>query len=218
MSPGMTAGFALTALCGVFTGFISAIPVGAVQVEVIRKSLRGHYRAALLTALGSASSDLLYGVLVLFGLSPLLLSPRFQVCFYFLGAAVLCLLLWRSLIDHSKLEGREKGAPRHRYAFMTGFTLAIANPSIVAWWILSFRLFLDLGLFETATPAVRLVFILSGAAGLGGYLTLLAAVIHRIHRNIPDAWFRRMNRALIAIYAALAVYFIWKAVDSVPGW
>ena len=86
----------LTASFGILLGFVSSIPVGAVQLEVIKKTINGHLKPAIATACGSATSDLLYGVLALFGFGYFLLHKDFQVGIYSLGIAVLAFLIYRS--------------------------------------------------------------------------------------------------------------------------
>jgi threonine/homoserine/homoserine lactone efflux protein len=199
-------------------GFLSAIPVGAVQLQVIKKAIRGLRKPAIMIALGSGTSDLVYGILMLFGLGSILMSARFQFCFYLLGLAVLSFLLYHSIREYrhhvTAADSANNGNKNGRsYGFITGFTLAITNPSIALWWIVGFKLFLDLGFFSEVTLILRLVFVISGVIGLVGYLLILVMIIHRRHRDIPDKVFRRMNLVLIVLFILLVVYFAYKMVS-----
>ena len=210
--------FAIVIVFGVIMGFLSAIPVGAVQLQVIKKAIRGQDKQAVMIALGSGTSDLIYGILTLFGLGGFLMSSRFQLLFYLLGFAVLSFLLFHSIREyrhHVAAVDTSNNSVRNgaSYGFITGFTLAITNPSIAFWWIVGFTLFLDLGLFSEATLLLRIVFVLSGVTGLVGYLIVLASIIHRRHRDIPDSVFRKMNLVLIALFILLAAYFAYKTVS-----
>ncbi len=207
--------YAIVIVFGVILGFISAIPIGAVQIQVIRKAIRGLRKPAIMIALGSGTSDLVYGFLTLFGLGGFLMSARFQIVFYILGVAVLLFLLYRSIQEyrhHATTPNNSNIVKKNEHArgFITGFTLAITNPSIVVLWIVGFKVFLDLGLFSEATIILRLVFVVSGVSGLVGYLIMLVMIIHRRHRDIPDRVFRRMNLILIILFIALIVYFIYR--------
>ena len=207
-------GYIAAVLFGIVLGLLSAIPAGAVQIQVIRSSIKGHRNTAVAIALGSGVSDLTYGLMTLMGLGGFLMSARFQIWFYALGIAVLCFLLVKSVRDYRRPDaGRTaEAADCRRVGFLTGFTLAITNPSIVLWWIVGFKVFLDLGLSPGATVMLRIAFVCAGASGLSGYLIILALVIHRIHHAIPDTVFRRMNLALIAVFVALTAYFIYQFV------
>jgi threonine/homoserine/homoserine lactone efflux protein len=58
---------ALTVLFGLALGAISSIPVGAVQLVVIKKALNHQIKPAIAVACGSMTSDFIYGALTLFG-------------------------------------------------------------------------------------------------------------------------------------------------------
>lgn len=209
--------YAIVIVFGVFLGFLSAIPIGAVQLQVVKKAIRGLRKPAILIALGSGTSDLVYGILTLFGLGSFLVSPRFQFCFYLLGVAVLTFLLLHSIRDYrhhvSAVDSAVNGNKNeHARGFITGFTLAITNPSIVLWWIVGFRILLDLGLFSEATFILRMVFVISGVTGLVGYLVMLAMIINRIHHDISDSVFRLMNLVLIILFIILIAYFVYQVV------
>jgi threonine/homoserine/homoserine lactone efflux protein len=213
--------YAIVFFYGIVLGLLSAIPIGAVQVQVVKIALRGHRKTAISTALGSGTSDFIYGILTLFGFGNFMMSPGFQFFFYILGAAVLSFILYRTIREYQHggpgMDTALQQKNKKKRGFATGFTLAITNPGIVLWWIVGFKVFLDLGLFTEVTIPLRIAFVLSGAGGLAGYLVILAMTIARVHRNIPDRMFRRMNLALIIVFAALILYFIYKIVRCVAG-
>jgi threonine/homoserine/homoserine lactone efflux protein len=207
--------YAIVIVFGVFLGFFSAIPIGAVQLQVIKKAIRGLRKPAIMIALGSGTSDLVYGILALFGLGSFLMSARFQIVFYILGVGVLLFLLYRSIREyrhHAAAPNNSNDVKKNEHArgFITGFTLAITNPSIVLLWIVGFKVFLDFGIFSEATIILRLVFVIAGVTGLVGYLFILVMIIHRRHHTIPDRVFQRMNLVLIMLFIALIGYFIYK--------
>jgi threonine/homoserine/homoserine lactone efflux protein len=214
--------YAMVFFFGIALGFLSAIPIGAVQVHVVKKALHGFRNTAVAIALGSGTSDLIYGLLTLFGLGNFLMSARFQICFYFLGVVVLSFLLYRSIREHRHHvmgfnNSSEEKNNEHRYGFLTGFTLAIANPSMVLWWIVGFKVFLDLGLFYDVTIPLKIAFVLSGVTGLAGYLILQAMIINRIRHAISEKVFLRMNFALIIVLIAIILYFMYKAFQYAVG-
>lgn len=211
--------YAIVFFYGIVLGLVSAIPIGAVQVQVVKTALHGNRKAAYSMALGSGTSDFIYGILTLFGFGTFMMSPGFQILFYILGASVLLIILSRT-IRELRHGGAGMDAALHRKnkrrrGFATGFTMAITNPGIVLWWIVGFKIFLDFGLFSEVTVPLRIAFVLSGAAGLAGYLLVLAMTITRIHRNIPERTFRLMNLALIIVLAAVMLYFIYKVVQHI---
>ncbi len=203
----------LTASFGILLGFVSSIPVGAVQLEVIKKTINGHLKPAIATACGSATSDLLYGLLALFGFGYFLLHKDFQVGIYSLGIAVLAFLVYRSYRERAYMLQQEKQIVyRKRLSFLTGFTIAIANPGMIIWWFVGFKLFHDLNIFEEITPGIKALFVFSGAFGLGLYLTLEAVILHRFQKSFSERFLYRANTFLMGVLSVLILYFVYKLV------
>lgn len=206
--------YTIVVLYGLVLGLVSAVPIGAVQVQVVKAALHGNRRGAVSMAFGSGTSDFIYGILTLFGFGHFMMSPGFQLFFYIVGASVLVFILYRT-IRELRHGGAVRdpvihGKNRRRRGFATGFTLAITNPGIVIWWIVGFKIFLDFGLFTEVTVPLRIAFVLSGAGGLACYLLILAVTIARIHRDIPERAFQRMNLALVIVLAVVTLYFLYK--------
>jgi threonine/homoserine/homoserine lactone efflux protein len=203
----------LVVLFGMAIGLISSIPVGAVQVEVIKKSINGHLKPALAVAAGSASSDLLYGLFTLFGIGDFLLRRNFQIAVYSLGIVVLSFILYRTIKDRHPILNKDVPKKyRKRYSFLTGFSIAVTNPGMIVWWIIGYKLFLDMAIFPVVTAPIKMLFIISGAVGLGGYLALVAALIHRLKRSVSDRFLFRANIFLICLLIVLIGYFIYQMI------
>ncbi len=65
-------------------------------------------------------------------------------------------------------------------------------------------------MFTEITPSIKLIFILGGCAGLGGYLIFIAHVLHRMGRAFPEKYIDRMQIGLIVLLAVLIGYFAWQ--------
>ena len=204
-------------LFGIFIGFISSIPVGSVHLKVIKKAINGHLKPALSVAIGSVTSDFIYGVLVLFGLAPFLQQKNFQIIVYSLGVVVLSFLLYRSYREHKHIPPAH--APhityRKRTSFLTGFTIAITNPGMIVWWIVGYRLLLDLQLFDHMTATLRGIFLVSCCAGLGGYLSFIALLLNKVQESLSDKLLDRMNIIIMVLLVFVILYFSLKLVSIV---
>lgn len=200
-----------------FIGFLSAIPVGAVQVEVAKKAINGHLMPAIAVALGSATSDFIYGILTLFGLGDFLLYKNSQIIIYGVGIAVLGFLLVHSIREY-RCNVQKSEFPliyKKRISFLTGFTIAVTNPGMILWWIIGFKLFIDLGLFTVITPGIKLSFIMATCTGLGGYLIFIAHVFHRMQKSFPQKYIDRMQIVLIVLLSVLLAYFAFTLVSVI---
>lgn len=205
-----------TVLFGMFLGLVSSIPVGAVQLEVIKKSISGHIKPAIATACGSATSDFIYGILTLFGFGHFIMHRDFQAGVYLLGIIVLSFLLYRAVRERNYILHPDHGVKyKKRLSFLSGFTIAITNPGMIIWWLIGFKIYVDLGLFAEVGPAIRALFIFSGCMGLGGYLILIAYFLHRVKKTISQSFLYRTNLFLMFLLAVIISYFIYKFITLV---
>ena len=203
-----------TVTFGVILGFLSSIPVGAVQLEVIKKAINGHKKPAIATGLGSVTSDLIYGLLALFGLGNFLKSDDFQLLIYSLGIVVLSYLMFRSFKDRSyELDENKPVRYKKRFAFLTGFTIAVTNPGVIIWWVIGFTLFVDLNIVTEMTNTIKFLFAVSGAFGLALYLTLVAVILSRYQESFSERFLRKANIFFIVILSCLILYFIIKLLS-----
>ncbi|MCU0845653.1 MAG: LysE family transporter [Spirochaetes bacterium] len=204
--------FAVLIGFSMFLGFLSAIPVGAVQVDVAKKAINGHLFPALAVAAGSVTSDFIYGTLTLFGIGHFLVLKQSQIIIYSLGILVLSFLLYRSYREYRHVCHPEDSplVYKKRFSFLTGFSIAITNPGIIIWWVIGFKLFIDLSVFTEITMPIKLIFILGGCTGLGGYLIFIAYVLHRMGKAFPEKYIDRMQVGLMVLLVVLIGYFGWQ--------
>jgi threonine/homoserine/homoserine lactone efflux protein len=207
----------LLVFIGLIMGFISSIPVGAVQLEVAKKAIHGHLWPAIAIAIGSATSDLIYGVLTLFGLGGFLSQKEFKVGVYILGIIVLAFLFFRSLREYKRgvIQYEKRLVYKKRISFFTGFTIAITNPGMVIWWIIGFKIFIDLELFDTITPLIKMTFLLSGCVGLVSYLIFIATILNMMQQSVSKKFLHKMNIYLMILLCALILYFIYKLITVI---
>jgi len=205
-----------TIIFGVILGFLSSIPVGAVQLEVVKKAINGHKKPAIATGLGSVTSDLIYGLLALFGLGNFLLHKDFQLLIYSLGIVVLSYIMYKSLKDRSyELNENKTIKYKKRFSFLTGFTIAVTNPGVIIWWIVGFKLFVDLNLVTEITNAIKGLFVVCGAFGLALYLTLVAVMLSRYQKSFSDRFLYKANIFFVVVLSCLILYFIVKLVSLI---
>jgi threonine/homoserine/homoserine lactone efflux protein len=198
-------------------GFVAAIPIGGSQVEMAKRAMHGHVRAAAAVVLGSVSSDVMYGVVALFGITPLIDTPTVLASLNAAGAVILWILAyftWRASRHPQVLVGARSSMASRRWAYLTGFSLAVSNPQMMVSWLLAEALARHLGLATPFTTTAKLLFIAGGAVGLGGYLAVLGAVVHRLKHFIPLAIVSRVYVWLACTLVALSCLFVYGALRS----
>jgi threonine/homoserine/homoserine lactone efflux protein len=205
-------------LLAIGLGFVTAIPVGGSQIEAAKRAIHGHLGAAFMVVLGSVSSDIMYGVIALFGIAPFLDIPWVMAVFSALGAVVLWILAYMTL--------RESKKPHHvrlaisslksrRLAYVTGFSLAVTNPPMILTWLYGVALAKHVGLATPFTTQAKAIFIAGGALGLGGYLTGLSLVMFRIKHFIPLKAIGRVYYWLGIGLFVLSFFFVYNFVRIV---
>ncbi len=196
-------------------GFLTAIPIGATQIEIAKRSLNSHLRAAYMVALGSVSSDFMYGSIALFGVVPFLKSPIVVAIFGIVATVILWLLAFFTFRDGKKANMLELTHPTlksKRLSYVTGFSLAVTNPMMIVWWLIGVRIIKDLGLVTDFDTHISLLFLAAGTAGLASYLMTLANTLHWAKRFISNEMMKKVNYGLGVVLILLSIYFLGTSI------
>jgi threonine/homoserine/homoserine lactone efflux protein len=202
-------------LLAVGLGFVAAIPIGGSQIEAAKRAIYGHLRAAWMVVLGSVSSDIMYGVIALFGVAPFLDIPWVMAVFSAVGAVVLWLLAYLALRESKKphhLRLDMNSLKSKRWAYVAGFSLAVTNPPMILIWLYGVTLAKHLGLATPFTAQAKAIFIAGGALGLGAYLAGLSLVMYRIKHFIPLKAIEKVNYWLGIGLFVLSFFFIYNFI------
>jgi threonine/homoserine/homoserine lactone efflux protein len=192
-------------------GFLTAIPIGATQIEIAKRSLNNHLRAAYMVAFGSVSSDMMYGAIALFGVAPFLKSQTVVAIFGLVATAILWLLAFFTFRDGRKanmLELSHATLKSKKVSYFTGFSLAVTNPMMIVWWLIGVRIIKDLGLVTDFDVNASLMFLAAGAIGLASYLLTLANTLHWAKKFISNEMMKKVNYGLGVVLVVLSFYFL----------
>jgi len=178
---------------GLVLGFSIAAPVGPIGVLCIRRTLNDGRRAGLLTGLGAATADALYGCVAAFGLtlvSSFLLDK--QAWLRLIGGAFLCYLGVRTWL--ARPAERSVGASARGLAgsYLSALALTITNPMT----ILSFAaVFAGLGLAGTGgSYGQAVVMVLGVFLGSAAWWLLLSSAVSILRARFTPRWMLWVNR------------------------
>ncbi|MFZ5918807.1 MAG: LysE family translocator [Chloroflexota bacterium] len=178
---------------GLLIGFSIAAPVGPIGVLCIRRTLTGGRLVGLVSGLGAASADAVYGSVAGFGLTAIsgfLLQQ--QVWLRLIGGLFLCYLGIKAFLSRTPEEPTEAGGSSLLGAFVSTFVLTLTNPMT----ILSFAaIFAGLGLIEAQRGFGSAgVLVLGVFAGSALWWLTLAGSVGLFRRRFTPRWLRWVNR------------------------
>lgn len=201
-------------------GFFTAIPIGATQIEIAKRSLNNQLQAGLMVVLGSVSSDVMYGFIALFGVAPFLRNQMVIAIFKMVGAAILLILAFFTFRQNTKadiMNLTDSILKDKRLSFITGFSLALTNPVMIFWWLIGTQVVKDLELVNTFTPTLSASFLIFGGLGLASYLTTLALVLHWVKQFVSNKVMRRTYFVLGVVLVILSAYFLMSSIKVLAG-
>jgi len=196
-------------------GYFTAIPVGATQIEIAKRSLSGLTKASLMVVLGSALSDTMYGFIAFFGLAPFLKSEIVMSIFWLFASLILFALSVYTFLHYKKtfsVLAENDVIKNLRISFFTGFSLAVTNPMMIFWWLAVYQIQKDIGLIVHFNDLEKILFLLCGGLGIGSYLVTLTFVLKWAKNFLSEKVERRINITLAIALFIFGLYFLIRSL------
>jgi threonine/homoserine/homoserine lactone efflux protein len=201
-----------------FMGFVEAVPIGATQLEIARRSLNGYLSSALMIVVGSVLSDAMYGVIAFWGVAPFLRNNTVLAIFWILGAAASALLgVWavrEGRSNHVATDRSMRLLKKRNLAFLTGFSLAITNPFMIAYWLIGASFLRKVGILHSFQMSDRILLLTAGSLGIASYLVVLAMTVYKVKKFFSDQAIRQITLAFGVVLLILAAYFSFRAATT----
>lgn len=194
-------------LRGLVIGFSIAAPVGPIGVLCIRRTLSGGFRLGLVSGLGAASADALYGSIAAFGLTALSdVLVRQHDALRLVGGAFLLVLGIRSFLARPSAEAAASAYRSLAGALASTFFLTLTNPLT----ILSFAgIFAGLGIASSGVDFVAAGLTVAGVyLGSAAWWVILSGGVSRLRGRVrPEhlRWVNRASGAVIFAFGAAAI-------------
>ncbi|KAA1192993.1 LysE family translocator [Photorhabdus heterorhabditis] len=116
-------------------GLGAAAPVGPINIEIMRRHLNISCLHAVVFGLGACFADIIYLLLLGFGILQLFSNTIFMPIFGFLGALM---VIWFGIISFINRKNEENiniiSTPYHRQ-FFDGVLLTLLNPYNIIFWL-----------------------------------------------------------------------------------
>ncbi len=197
-------------LQGLLIGFSIAAPVGPIGLLCIRRSLTAGRLAGLVSGLGAATADALYGIVAALGLTAVTtLLLAYQRPLQFVGGLFLVYL--GIAIMRSTPATAASGTPPTATlsaAYFSTLVLTLANPVTV----LSFLgLFAGLGLLGNAhAPSAAFALVLGVFLGSAAWWLLLSTSAAALGARLQSGGLRLLNLASGALIAAFGLWQLFR--------
>lgn len=200
-------------LQGMGVGIALAAPIGPINVEIIRRGLRGGFLHGWLVGLGAVAADTILCALVVTGVAPLADRPLLRIPLFLAGAAVLFVLGIGGL-RAARRESAVTNAPEiGRRSFATGFVMAAANPMGLVYW-LSIGSALIAAAIEQGGRAAGPVVVLGVFAGIVCWVTILSGLTKAGRAFVSPRMLGWLSAASALALIVFGVWFAWQGIAA----
>ena len=194
-------------LKGLIIGFSIAAPVGPIGVLCIRRTLAQGRTSGLISGLGAATADAIYGCIAALGLtfsSSLLINQ--QIRLRLIGGAFLCYLGLKTFLSQPIQKPANTQGNNLVSAYASTFFLTLTNPMTM----LSFAaIFAGLGVTSTSGNYVlAMVLVLGVFIGSALWWLLLCAGISLFQTTLTPRrlqWVNRISGVMITMFGLVAL-------------
>jgi len=205
-------------LLGLGCGFVGSIPIaGPAAVLVVERALGGHAGAARGVGAGTAIAEASYALLAFLGLTAALsrfpwLLPVSRV----VGALILVGLGLYFALGRPRRpppEKKSKVGRRARDDVWLGIVVTAVNPTLLVSWSAVVTVLHSTG-FLRVQALDAFPFGLGVAVGVGGWFTLLTAIIEKLRKKVRESTMDKVVRVLgWLLLAGGAALLVKLAVD-----
>lgn len=121
----------------IFLGLSLSAPIGPINAAQLDKGLKRGFMHAWVVGLGAVCADIIYMLLVYFGMIHLLDAPFIKAFLWLFGFFVLVYTGVESIVNSEQvtsLETREVGESLFK-SFTSGFLMSLFNPLSILFWL-----------------------------------------------------------------------------------
>jgi len=121
----------------IFLGLSLSAPIGPINAAQLDKGIRGGFWPAWFVGLGAISADIIYMLLVYFGVIHLLEAPFVKAFLWLFGFFVLVYTGIESIRDAGQLTSSNKqgGDVSLSKSLLSGFLMSLSNPLSILFWL-----------------------------------------------------------------------------------
>ena len=121
---------------GLIMGFGVALPVGPLNLEIVRRTFRFGVLHGFFLGMGAVISDVIYLLLVSIGFLSFLNNGNFLQAIGIIGSIFIAYFGYKAIIEKADFDLNEKSFSRsYLKQCIEGFIIAFFNPFVIVFWI-----------------------------------------------------------------------------------
>ncbi len=192
---------------GFVIGFSIAAPVGPIGILCIQRTVSGGQVRGLVTGLGAASADAIYGLIAAIGLtfiSNFLIEQ--SVWFRLIGGIFLCYLGLRTFFKKPQQQAVSVTNSTNFAAYGTTFFLTLTNPMTILFFA---GIFAGLGIVSESvhypSAALMVMGVFTGSATWWLILSAATGILRHKMRETKLAWVNKISGLVITAFGVSAL-------------
>jgi threonine/homoserine/homoserine lactone efflux protein len=128
--------YLLTIIQYIVLGLSLAAPIGPMNMEVLKRGFTEGFMSSWLVGIGGLTGDVIILISIFLGFRDVMQNTWIQYLMYIIGAGMLCYLGITSIYVAFKkrLSRSNLNQGKSRNAFLSGFTISMANPISLVFW------------------------------------------------------------------------------------
>ena len=196
---------------GFIIGFSIAAPVGPIGILCIQRTLSGGNLQGLVSGLGAATADALYGFIAAFGLTFISNFLVYQsIWFRLIGGLFLCYLGVRAFLKKPQEQTVSVANSTNLSAYGTTFFLTLTNPMTILFFV---GIFAGLGIVsESIHYASAGLMVIGVFAGSAAWWLLLSGATGLFRSKISEGKLALVNKISGVVILAFGVAALISAV------
>lgn len=196
----------------IFLGLSLSAPIGPVNAAQLDKGIRGGFLPAWFVGLGAIAADMIYMLLVYFGVIHFLNTPFMQSFLWLFGFFILVYTGIDSIKQASTLSLNEtRGSEPLTKSFVSGFMMSISNPLSILFWLGIYGSVLA----QTAATSEPRDLIINSCAIIAGVLlwdVTMAGFASVFRKILSDRMIRGISLLSGLSLIGFGLYFGYKAL------
>ena len=199
---------------GLILGFSVAAPVGPIGVLCINRTINKGYVSGIISGLGAATADLIYGLIAGLGLTvisntlienKLLIQSVGLLFLFYLGIKTLLKKQRDFETEDSKKSGLFKD-------YLTTFMLTITNPVTILFFL---AVFAGLGLTNSQNNNLSTILLVLGVfSGSGFWWIFLSGLTYKLKNKISKKIFKKIDFVSGIIILVFGLFILYDLINE----